>query len=457
MMQAMKSRWPTAALLIAVAVPPAAVLHLILTRGVNVPYFDEWSLVPFVLKARAGTVTWQDLWAQHNEHRIASIRLVTLLLLPWTKFNVVVHMLAAFAIAVASLALMWRALRLTFSDTSALLPLALTFVASVFVFSVVQYETWIYSLPALQGQQSTFCAALTVWAFARWPGQRRALLIASLSTLVSMTALASGLALWCAAIVGTLLFRYARREPISQTVVVGTGVLLAMTAAYFAGYHRPEWHPDPMQAFRTPIGVLRFIAAYLATPLAYGRDPIAAAAMGATSFMLACGILWLSMLDIRRAPSLTGPTIPWIALWIYSVMVAALTAVGRVGLGPGAALAPRYAAAAALFWIASSVIAVLAWRRHRERLWPAWRVAGVCAAAIGIALAAREYDRAYRTGRQQAERFSARLAIVKAELMLVDSASDTALAYLYPPDPSIPRKYAGLLRDAGLGPFDSEK
>jgi hypothetical protein len=47
------------------------------TFGLNIPWFDEWEMIPALTGAQEITLEW--LWSQHNEHRIPLARLVYLL------------------------------------------------------------------------------------------------------------------------------------------------------------------------------------------------------------------------------------------------------------------------------------------------------------------------------------------------------------------------------------------
>jgi hypothetical protein len=140
-------------------------------------------------------------------------------------------------------------------------------------------------------------------------------------------------------------------------------------------------------------------------------------------------------------------------LWLYSIGVALVTAAGRAGLGVGAAFAPRYAAASSLFWVASSVIGVLWWRRHREGLRRPWRVLATVGTCTCSVLVMAEYGRAYGTGHRMANDFSAQLVDAETSLKQFDSAPMSVFELLYPPSPSTARQYSGLLRYARLGPF----
>src|SRR5262249_11804164 len=48
--------------------PTAFALAFVGVYGVNVPYWDDWDMVPVRTGRQPLTLDW--LWAQHNEHRI---------------------------------------------------------------------------------------------------------------------------------------------------------------------------------------------------------------------------------------------------------------------------------------------------------------------------------------------------------------------------------------------------
>jgi hypothetical protein len=132
--------------LAAAGLPPLVIARLIWSRGVNVPYGDEWSLVPLVLHLHGGTLSWAEMWAPHNEHRIAAVRLLVITLLPFDGFNLVTSMFVAFGFAIGAVLLFLRALQLTFPAERLAVVGVLAFSTSTLVFSVVQYETWLNAL-----------------------------------------------------------------------------------------------------------------------------------------------------------------------------------------------------------------------------------------------------------------------------------------------------------------------
>ena len=50
--------------------PAMALLADIHRFAVNVPFMDDWQFVPLLERARNGTLTFQELWAPHDEHRL---------------------------------------------------------------------------------------------------------------------------------------------------------------------------------------------------------------------------------------------------------------------------------------------------------------------------------------------------------------------------------------------------
>jgi len=58
--------------------PPILYVFCVLQNAVDIPYMDEWALVELKLKAASDSVSLKDVFAFHNEHRIASLRLISL-------------------------------------------------------------------------------------------------------------------------------------------------------------------------------------------------------------------------------------------------------------------------------------------------------------------------------------------------------------------------------------------
>src|SRR5689334_12373096 len=89
-------------------IPGLLLFNVIRKFAVNVPYGDEWVYVPLIAKMHAGQVTWRDVWAQHNEHRIGVPRLLTLGLAQFQGWDTTLETYASFSLAVLTWLLLQR-------------------------------------------------------------------------------------------------------------------------------------------------------------------------------------------------------------------------------------------------------------------------------------------------------------------------------------------------------------
>src|SRR5262245_18211561 len=74
--QAATSQWKFLATKLVPYVPPLILLAFIRIFAVNVPFWNEWDLVPLVQRLRDATWTFTDFWAQQAGERIATIKLI---------------------------------------------------------------------------------------------------------------------------------------------------------------------------------------------------------------------------------------------------------------------------------------------------------------------------------------------------------------------------------------------
>ena len=56
--------------------PALLLLADIRAFAVNIPFMDDWQFVPLLEKAKNGTLTFQELWAPHDEHRLLLPRII---------------------------------------------------------------------------------------------------------------------------------------------------------------------------------------------------------------------------------------------------------------------------------------------------------------------------------------------------------------------------------------------
>lgn len=412
---------------------PLSVLALIATQGVPVPVWDQWELVPLLEKFRGGVLAFDDLWKQHNEHRLVAPLALMVALAALSGWNIYLELAASFLFACGTLALLASLLRATFEGQ---VPRWLLAAFSLVVFSLSQHENWLWGWQ-LQWFMVAFGSVLAIWALQRWPGQARGVLVAALGALLASLSLSSGLLVWVAAL--ALLAR--SHGP--RWLLCWCGAALAVFAAFFAGFETPPGHPSRSAFLATPLEFLRYVATYLGLPLG-ACDPVLAPLAGVTTVLALAVALTAA---VRRDRGAFSRFLPWLTLAFFALLSAAATGVGRVGFGAQQALSSRYATLANLLLLATLVACALAWD-HPGRATASRRSRTLVVALATLAVSAHAATCWISTN--LAVMRSAALAEARAEWLAYPRTSLDAFGVLYPIEHvSLIRERSGTLRDLG--------
>jgi hypothetical protein len=110
------------ALLVLIGLLPAIALLADIHRfAVNVPFMDDWQFVPLLEKARNGTLTFQELFAPHDEHRLLLPRIIIIASMFAAGGDYRAQSYITFAVvAVTSGCLLWLMIRLNGKSNSVL-------------------------------------------------------------------------------------------------------------------------------------------------------------------------------------------------------------------------------------------------------------------------------------------------------------------------------------------------
>lgn len=360
--------WRALALVGVVAVAPSALITFILamiwTRTPLVPFWDEWETVLLVQHFTQGTLTWNDFWAFHAEHRIVIPQMLDLALILATRWNRQVEMSFDLLLSVVEAALLivsvHRGLRSKLLTTLAVAPIMLA------IFSLAQYENWLAPF------QITFICtvlgiALCMWgltapAASRW-GFPLALVGATFAALSTL---------------GGLVVFVAFLPAIASLGYKKTLVWLALATAIIVPYM--QGFPHGVGVKLTPMTLL-FCLTYLGAPAGSPSDAGAFLAGGASVALAVANVIYYWAHQKRIAPLL-----PWIGLGAYAIGLSLVTFEGRAVPWYELAIAQtsRYQAFGALWWVAVVFMLMLniklAWaRRSATPITPALTPAPVIA------------------------------------------------------------------------------
>jgi len=440
-------RAAAAAVWAATLLPPFAILALLDRLAVNMPFQDDWDMLPVVTKWRAGTLSAGDFWQQHSEHRVAGLKAFIWTIGNLTDFDVITQMNAGFIFVAITLALVGDLLRVSAKDCrSSSTALALPAV-SLLLFSLVQQENWFWATASLQLSLVNLCTVMLVWAFTRWPDYWRSLTFAAGCAVLGMFTDVSGQVLWVIGALAIGLGPQTRRRRTPRFIVW----ILAGVTAFGAYVWQLLWAASSVSAaLRHPGRVALFAGACLGLPCASWTSPDWSAIVGWGGFVALCTASW----GIYRCAPLRFRSLhPFLLLATHGLLVSILIAIGRAGGDLQTALTSHYAFAPTLFWMTLVVVLPAAvqvvWHRLGRRARPVALGAIVSATAIlGIG-----YVRSNLHGYREAYARSRNLQMALAVSASTIAPPREVLRFLYPPDEGRPQRLMSELRTFCLGPF----
>lgn len=342
---------PSALILIIYAIPVLATLLFIYSFGVDVPYMDSFVLVELFHKIYLKTVTFQDFWMHHNEHRILIPRFLIASLAFLTSWNVKIQQYFSVGLtAISALGLCWLGQQ-TQHQKNTWIHFA-NLVTVILIFSLVQYENWLWGFQ-LTWFWITTCLVMSL-VFLWNPPQRskldRGYLLSLVFAILSSFSSAHGLIVWI--VVYPLVWVRSRS---SKKFILERAIWRAFfvisVLVYASDYNDPPGLIDRTYVLKHPGEAILFFLTVLGRSLAI--QPSSANLVGLVIFVLSTLVIFIFLRDTKHQEMLA----PWLALLLFSLSFAGLTSVGRTILGINMALASRYTTVTILILIALIQIA----------------------------------------------------------------------------------------------------
>ena len=338
-------------------VPFIVLFIMIYTYGVNIPFFDDWAFVDLIDKYLSGALAFQDLWAQHNEHRPLTVKVVTLVSACLTNWNLVSMMMFSAFVAFLTFVIIAFQIGRTFRILKIGGYGLLIIFSSLMLSGLSQYENWTWAIASHWFLVNFFAVSafvllsnrsLGAWGFA----------LAVVCAGLSFLSMAHGI---LALILGLFMLMLEPKDSEGQRMSKRIRMLfwatmtVLFTLIYFVNFTR---HSDslPFSSFlNEPIVVLKYVAAYPASALL--RDiEFEALIFGSISLVLFGFVAFISIRKMWQDPKYYWAFMPWVSIGFYVVGTGFLTAMGRVGFGWEQALTGRYTTMSALFYVALMVL-----------------------------------------------------------------------------------------------------
>lgn len=423
------------------ALPVFMAFNYVYRFAYDVVFWDQWELVPMYERWVQGTLTFADLYSQHNEHRLFFPRLIMLPLARVSGYDTRWEQYVGWLILVgAGVALLVEHLR-TFGRSNASL---LRFVpVALMVFTLRQYDCllWGWNIQIFLSLLGLVLAAIWLQRFEEAP--RYGVLAAAAGT-VSMLSFASGLCVWPMGVVflgwrAWLVRALPERRAALGRLVVWTVVGALLAGLYLHGYVKPSGHPSTDWFLSHPGRALYFFFVVVGSPLA--SQPSGAAAVGAVMVALCLVLLVLAM---RGAADLRSFSLS-LPLLLVAGAVAVQVTVGRAGFDTyEAGFASRYTTLT-LLGAVGLYRAALSLKDERYR----WGLGGAVVVLIGMGVFA-SYDGVHGHGKKTHRERTA----LRPILARYATESDETLLRLYP-DAGVVRERGAVLERLGLSVFRS--
>lgn len=339
---------------LATALPILVMLTLLVRYSVNVPWWDQLSFVDLMRKAQDGSLTFYDLWAQHNEHRILVPQAVELAVGSFTGFNFRVPVLLNLVVSLGSFGLLAHLLYRLLRGNRLFWPLLI--ITAWLLFSPLAYVNWIWGFQ-LAFYLSVGATVLTVWLLTRRRTDEAAWLfaLAVVSAAATTYTNGNGLVIWPIGLGLLWLKRFDRRR-----LLLWCGAGLLTVASYFYKFHRAGDSPKLTTIMKEPVAVAKYIFAYIGRSL--GVSPVSSRYVGFTLIVVMVISAWF-LYKKGRLPAV----LPWLALAAYSLLTALLAAMSRLNFGPDHGFVSNsYPTFSVLFVIAAIILS-----SHAVSLWVA--------------------------------------------------------------------------------------
>lgn len=312
--------------------------------SIDVIYWDEWGIASLLDKFYKHTLTFRDIFAPHNEHRIVLGKIIMLLnaiYLHWNLYlEIAVNVLFA---AGTSIVMYYASQKMTGLDTKK--RSVLYFVSACLIFSCSQHLNYIWGF-TMQIFMSVFFNMLALCLLVY--GNTACYFIAILSAFTATFSFANGMLIWPIGIIILLLLKISSVSKIHWLkIFLWLAVSVFSVWLYFYDAGSRMGLSERLKYILThPHMFMILFTCYLGAPISVFRQ---SAALAAGIFGLA--LQAFSFTEIIQARKLDRNILFWLGVDLYVLMSAAVTALGRSS-SIAATMTRRYSSINMLFWIA---------------------------------------------------------------------------------------------------------
>lgn len=322
--------------------------------GVNVPYWDEWSIIKIVTTPLKSLVNLPLLWSQHNENRMLFPNVLFIIISNATNFNTKTEMY------VSSIFLLFSTL-LVFTNFIVLNPrlqfrVWFLIPVAILMFSPVQYENALWGFQ-LGWYMVLFFSLLAIFLISVTNGRSVGFVMAVISGILASFSSLQGLLVWP---LGCFLLIFGIKERRRSMIWFWCAAALITVIVYFIGFKFSN--TGALSLFDILDHPIRSVLYFFAALGSYVPGGTAISiAVGVVTFTLAIMAVSMFIASKKRA-KLVYPLI----LILYSILFALLLVAGRSDLGIGQAMSSRYTTFTLLLPMGLYLFSIATFRIHKD-------------------------------------------------------------------------------------------
>ncbi len=337
-------------------------IRILVTTYSPVLFGDQWAVVNTLLQSHEHWSLGQ-LWAQHNEHRILTARLLGFADLYWFGGRNVSLFVEIILLQLCHL-LLFSFLLLRFGRLPRALYWTLMGFTGYCLLSPLQMENFVWafqvcfiltSFLATACFASALCYAEQLSTDSR-RGRRAALIVCLMAAFLAEASAGHGLVVWPILVFLSFALGFRARDRWIIVLVAAVSV-----AAYLIGYVSPNPPNTTAEALAQPLKLFHFIVTYLGSSWDAqmpNPSPWPSVAESVTALVIVATLVG-SWRALRHRNLFSPVQIAFLASLLFGLGSAAMTALGRLQFGGiQGAMAIRYQTPALLFW--ASLAALIA-------------------------------------------------------------------------------------------------
>jgi hypothetical protein len=311
-----------------IALPSILGLIYIKLFGVNVVFWDQWEVIPLIEKLHTGSLNLNDLFSQHNEHRLFFPKIIMLILAYITHYNNIVEMCFSWVLSLATtLLILGMYLQRSGYSTNTLvkfIPIAWL------LFNFRQWENILWGFQ-IQIYLCVLGFVASIHMLEEAKKIDKNILLAIFFGIMSSFSFINGLFVWLVGI--AYLFFVKRIKENFSLVWIYTGILV--WSIYFYNWIKPQQHPSLLFMIKNPIISMTFFFVNIGSPLSFEKYRAFGIGILLLIFILPTFVILVKEKIIKEEAK-------WMSMILFSLFSSFSLMIGRSAFGIEYGLSSRY-------------------------------------------------------------------------------------------------------------------